>query len=160
TAKGVAVASGKTTQVSTLISQCAGTGPGGVDIGVALNHAPTIVLKIPDTNGFQCELLQVCAFVSDVDNDPIQVSFAGKAPPGSPAATITVDPTLTSLGMSGGIKRYSQCAHVAFPELGSRSFVVTAYDLTKGGATIESTLEAGMTSHGTFEFMLRNLPGF
>jgi hypothetical protein len=160
TAKGIVVASGKTTQVDTLISQCAGNGPGGVDVPVALNHAPTIVLRIPDTTGFQCELLQVCAFVSDVDNDPLQVSFAEAMPAGTPPAIIQADAMLTSLGMSGGIKRYSQCAHIAFPDLGSRGFTVTAYDLLKDGSTIESSLPMGQTSHATFDFTLRNQPGF
>jgi hypothetical protein len=161
TAAGVVVTSGHTTQVSTLISQCAGSpGPGGVDVAVALNHPPTIVLRIPDTTGFQCELLQVCAFVSDVDNDPLQVSFAEASPVGAPPAIVNVDATLMSLGMSGGIKRYSQCAHIAVPDLGSRGFVVTAFDLLKDGATIESALPMGQTSHATFDFMLRNQPGF
>jgi hypothetical protein len=159
--KGVMVASGKTTQVSTLISQCTGAaGPGSVDVPVALNHPPTVVLKVPDTSGFQCELLEVCAFVSDVDNDPLQVGFAEASPPGSPAAIIDADPMLTALGMSGGIRRYSRCARIAFPELGSRSFVVTAFDLSKDGTTIESNLPTGQTSHATSELMLRNLPGF
>jgi hypothetical protein len=160
TAKGVVVVSGKTTQVPTLISQCAGNGPGGVDVPVALNHPPTIVLHVPDTTGFQCELLQVCAFVSDVDNDPVQVSFAEAMPVGTPPAIIQADPMLTSLGMSGGIKRYSLCARIAFPDLGSRGFTVTAYDLLKDGSTIESALPMGQTSHATFDFTLRNQPGF
>jgi hypothetical protein len=155
---GVIVTGGKTTDVS-MISQCQTPGNGGVNVSVALNHAPTVVLKIPDTVGFQCELLQVCADLSDVDNDPLKVVWA-ETTGVTPAASLNPTTGLTSLGTSGGINRYSQCATIAFPDFGTRDFQVTAYDLLQGGATIESVLPPGQTSHASLAFSLSNQPGF
>jgi hypothetical protein len=157
TAAGVDVKPGQTTDVS-LISQCSGVGNGGTNVNVALNHAPTVVVKIPDTVGFQCQLLQVCADVADVDNDPMQVTFA-ETDALAPAASLTAG-SLTSLGTSGGINRFSECANIAFPDFTTRTFQVTVYDLLQNGMTIESILPAGQTSHGSLTFSLQNQPGF
>jgi len=157
TAAGVIVIAGKTTTVA-LISQCQTPGNGGGSVTVALNHAPTVVLKIPDTLGFQCQLLQVCADVSDVDNDPMQVNWAET--PGAASAASLGAGALTSLGTSGGISRYGECANIAFPDFGTHSFEVSVYDLLQNGATIESSLPAGQTSHATLAFSLTNRPGF
>jgi hypothetical protein len=157
TAAGVDVKPGQTTDVS-LISQCNTPGNGGTNINVALNHAPTVVVKIPDTVGFQCQLLQVCADVADTDNDPMQVNWA-ETDGLTPAASLTAG-ALTSLGTSGGINRYSECANVAFPDFTTRTFQVTVYDLLQNGMTIESVLPAGQTSHGSLTFSLQDLPGF
>ena len=72
----VPVADGQTTEIM-LISQCANDPFGGLDVLVAVNHAPQITNVYYDPSKFTCEdSTTICVTVSDPDHDPLQVTFA------------------------------------------------------------------------------------
>ncbi|HHO50158.1 MAG TPA: hypothetical protein ENK18_04610, partial [Deltaproteobacteria bacterium] len=71
-AEGIEVLGGQTTE-ATLLSQCLGDPIGGLDVLVLLNHPPSFDLEIDEKFNYECEPVNVCATISDPDDDPIEV---------------------------------------------------------------------------------------
>lgn len=79
---GVEVAAGETDEV-VLISQCAATGSGGLDVVVALNDPPRITAVALDPSKFitVCESLTISAEAEDPNGDAVSYAWALTAGP-------------------------------------------------------------------------------
>ena len=149
---GVEVLPEETAVVPTMISQCEGDPNGAPSPPVVLNHPPEFSVSIDDRFGFECEILEVCASVSDPDNDPMELVWSQT----SGAALfepISVGP-LTETVFDAGRQYYEQCATFVSEDVGDYGFDVTVYDLLADGTRIEDALDAGLESNASMAFPL------
>lgn len=149
---GVEVVAEATTEVPPMISQCGGEDPTATGATVALNHPPEFELTIDDRFGFECEILEVCAAVSDPDNDPLELIWSQSAGDAL-FEPISVGP-LTETVYDGGRQHYEQCATFVSDAVGDYAFDITVYDLLADGTRIEDSLDGGLESNATTNFPL------
>jgi hypothetical protein len=146
TAEGLAVVDGVTTE-ATLISQCVGDEVGALDTLVTLNHPPVVSVDYPtdDRNGdgvangddgkfnYECEPVEVCATIYDVDDDPIETDWA--ITPASGVYSVTEGP-LTVIGFDDGHRIWEQCIEVVTRVTDTYDVDVTVWDLGYSGGGI------------------------
>ena len=113
---------------------------------VTLNHPPVIVVDVPteDRNGdgvangddgkfnVECEAIEVCATVTDDDDDPLELSWSAL-----PAAGVYrfVEGPLNVIGFEDGHRVWEQCVELVTEDADSYDLSVTAWDLGyEGGA--------------------------
>jgi hypothetical protein len=163
-ADGLRVLDGQTTE-QTLISQCLGDAMGALDTLVTLNHPPVVVIDFPTddrdgdgvSNGddgkfnLQCEPVEVCATVTDPDDDPVELVWSQGE--GAPAWSVQPGP-LQVIGFADGHRIWEQCATVVTEAAGSVEFSGTAWDLGyAGGAVVRiEELVAPASSHDALAF--------
>ena len=84
TAENVEVKSGETTEV-VIFSQCSSPGNGGLDVVVAINHAPIIEKIVFDPSKFivACEEVVVKTTISEPDEDEYTMTWGSTAPEGA-----------------------------------------------------------------------------
>ncbi|RYZ38096.1 MAG: hypothetical protein EOO71_25430 [Myxococcaceae bacterium] len=132
TAPRVQIHEGLTTE-QILINQCNGADSGGVDVVSTLNSPPTLV-KLEFTKSkfiMQCQTQEVCATVSDPENDP--VSFVWTTVSGPPLLTdLWVTSSKTEADGSS-----TQCVALVPDSPGQYGLSMTAYDLLHDPATGE-----------------------
>lgn len=138
-AEGIRVVDGHTTEL-TLLSQCVGDAVGALDTLVTLNHPPVLRVHFPtdDRDGdgvangddgkfnLECEPVEVCATLTDVDDDPVEVVWAQVD--GAPAHSL-VPGALRVIGFDDGHRIWEQCATVVTHQAGSVSLEAAAFDL-------------------------------
>jgi len=145
-AEDARVVDSRTTEV-TLISQCLGDEMGALDTLVTLNHPPLIVVDFPteDRNGdgvangddgkfnVECEAVEVCATITDVDDDPIALDWSAL-----PAAGVYrfVEGPLQVIGFDDGHRIWEQCVEIVTEEADSYALNVTAWDLGYAGGAL------------------------
>lgn len=152
TADGVEVLPEQTANVPPMISQCAGEPAGGPGLPAAVNHPPEFELSIDDRFGFECEVLEVCASVSDPDNDPLELVWSQTA---GDALFEPIDVgVLSESDLEGGRQYSEQCATFVSESVGDYTFEITVYDLLADGSRIEDALDPGLESRATLAFPL------
>ncbi len=147
--EGVQVDAGLTTEI-TLLSQCQGDPIGALDTLVLLNHPPELDLTIDEKFNYECEPVEVCATVSDPDDDPIEVTFTNVSSHGVNEFDLDVgEPTV--IGFENGHRVWEVCATIVTQESQSYDFLVEVYDLDANGGHIED-LVAPELSHAELVF--------
>jgi hypothetical protein len=162
-AEGLSVVDGATTEV-TLISQCVGDAVGALDTLVTLNHPPTVSVDFPteDRDGdgiangddgkyaFECEPVEVCATITDPDDDPVEVVWASTGP----AVFSFVEGDLQPIGFEDGHRVWEQCVTVVGAEAGSEDWTVSAWDLgyASGSLVRIESLVSPETSNDSLDF--------
>jgi hypothetical protein len=147
--EGLEVRDGQTTE-ALLISQCVGDENGALDTLVTLNHPPVVSVDYPtdDRNGdgvangddgkfnYECEPVEICVTVTDVDDDPIDIDWNI-----SPAAFSFTPGPMTVIGFEDGHRVWEQCVEYVTRYTNTYDVTVTAWDLGYSGGslvTIES----------------------
>ncbi|MBX2799501.1 MAG: hypothetical protein KTR31_17630 [Myxococcales bacterium] len=125
-AEGVVVEASQTTDV-VLVSQCVGDPIGALDTLVLLNHPPGFDLFIDEKFNYECEPVNVCAIIEDVDDDPIRVEWDV-----SPSEwDITVhDPVI--VGFDDGHRIWKACAEIVTRYTQAYDVTLTVYDVGWG----------------------------
>ncbi len=148
--EGVQVHAGLTTEV-TLLSQCVGDPIGALDTLVLLNHPPELTLEIDEKFNYECEPVNVCATVTDPDDDPIEVVWTNLS--SSSVFSLTPsDPVV--VGFEDGHRVWEACAEIVTNTVTSYDILVEAYDLgmDNGDLVRIEDLVAPETSHAELVF--------
>ncbi|MBX2797885.1 MAG: hypothetical protein KTR31_09460 [Myxococcales bacterium] len=145
---GVQVHEGQTTTVPPMMSQCAGDPYGNLDVLVLLNHPPHMELVLEQSSNYECETVEVCALITDVDDDPVEVEWLDE----SLMPVWDLSPgELEVVGFEAGHRVWQACAEITTRYTTSYELRVSAYDLV-GEDRIEDLLEE--ESHHAYLFPL------
>jgi hypothetical protein len=143
----ILVESGKTIEITPLISQCNGDDDGAIDTPVVLNHPPGVWADEVDNHGYVCEPAELCVQAKDADNDALEFVWSQVGGP-ELFSELVVQPADTFV--TGGIRIWRQCIEFGANEFGSYEFEVTVYDQNAEGERIEDTL--GLDEHGEVQY--------
>jgi hypothetical protein len=110
----------------TLISQCEGEPTGALDVLALTNTAPTLEVRIEDKFPLECEPTQVCATVTDPDDDPVEIVLEQT---GGPALFTTTGGHTELVGFENGQRIWEACFEPVVHYAAEHTFELHAYDL-------------------------------